>query len=159
MLLALPHGRVVASWERAVVRYLPYLLELALLVYCLIDCIQTDSALVRNLPKPLWILLIVVVPIVGAIAWLVAGRPERSARSRHVPWPSTATAGFPEYERPRPVAPDDDPEFLASVRRSDEKHERMLRDWEADLRAREQRFDDTPPSADPGHPDAPPARP
>ncbi|MBB2923934.1 PLDc N-terminal domain-containing protein [Cellulomonas cellasea] len=138
-------------------RYLPYLIELALLVYCLIDCIQTDSSLVRNLPKPLWVLLIVVVPIVGAIAWLVAGRPERSARSRHVPWPSTATAGFPEYERPRPVAPDDDPEFLASVRRSDEKHERMLRDWEADLRAREQQLGDTAPP--PEHPDAPPTRP
>jgi hypothetical protein len=139
------------------VRYLPYLIELALLVYCLIDCIQTDSSLVRNLPKPLWVLLIVVVPIVGAVAWLVAGRPERSARSRHVPWPSTATAGFPEYERPRTVAPDDDPEFLASVRRSDETHERMLRDWEADLRAREQQLGDTAPP--PEHPDAPPARP
>lgn len=138
-------------------RYLPFLIELALLVYCLIDCIQTDSALVRNLPKPFWVLLIVILPIVGGIAWLVAGRPERSAQARQVAWPSTATAGFPEYERPRLTAPDDDPEFLASVRRSDEKHERMLRDWEADLRAREQQLGDT--ASPPEHPDAPPARP
>lgn len=135
-------------------RYLPFLVELALLVYCLIDCIQTDSSLVRNLPKPAWVLLIVIVPVVGGIAWLVAGRPERAQRGHRVPWPSTATAGYPEYERPRRTAPDDDPEFLASIRASDEKHERMLRDWEADLRAREERLGD--PSSDP---DAPPARP
>lgn len=103
------------------VRYLPFLIELALVVYCLIDCISTDSLLVRNLNKTVWVLLIIFVPIVGSIAWLVAGRPERSQRaSSSVPWPSTATAGFPEYERPRPLGPDDDPRFLASLDRLDE---------------------------------------
>ena len=28
---------------------------------------------------------------------------------RQVAWPSTKTAGFPEYERPRALGPDDDP--------------------------------------------------
>lgn len=119
-------------------RLLPIIIELGLLVYCLVDCIQTDSVLVRNLPKGGWILLIVVLPLVGGIAWLVAGRPERGARAPGVPWPSTATAGFPEYERPRPLGPDDDPGFLAADRESDRRHEQMLRDWEAQLRAREQ---------------------
>ena len=118
-------------------RLFPYVLELALLVYCLIDCIQTDSALVRNLPKTFWVFLIIVVPLVGSIAWLVAGRPESSSRRRQVPWPSTQTAGFPEYERPRSGSPDDDPEFLAGVRASDQKHEQMLAQWEQQLRERE----------------------
>jgi hypothetical protein len=121
-----------------VIRYLPYLLEIGMLVYCLIDCVQTDSASVRNLPKTVWVFLIVILPIVGGIAWLVAGRPERQARS--VPWPSTATAGFPEYERPRRSTPDDDPEFLAGMRKSDRDHEEMLKTWEAQLREREQRL-------------------
>ncbi|WP_426594763.1 PLD nuclease N-terminal domain-containing protein [Cellulomonas sp. McL0617] len=121
-------------------RLAPYLIELALLVYCLIDCIQTDSVLVRNLPKTFWVFLIVFVPVVGSIAWLVAGRPERSSRGRSVPWPSTQTAGFPEYERPRPGSPDDDPQFLAGVRASDDKHEQMLREWEQQLREREARL-------------------
>ena len=137
------------------IRVLPVLIQLGLLVYCLIDCIQTDSVLVRNLPKTAWVLLIVLLPLVGGIAWLVAGRPERGAVARSVPWPSTATAGFPEYERPRATGPDDDPEFLAGMRRSDDRHERMLRDWEADLRAREQGPLDGDPAAD----DEPPARP
>ena len=136
------------------IRYLPYLIEIALLVYCLIDCIQTDVP--RNLSKTTWVFVIILLPIVGGVAWLVAGRPEHRPK-RNVPWPTTQTAGFPEYERPRTVAPDDDPEFLASVRRSDETHERMLRDWEADLRAREQQLGDTAPP--PEHPDAPPTRP
>ena len=91
----------------------------------------------RNLPKTFWVFLIIVVPLVGSIAWLVAGRPESSSRGRQVPWPSTQTAGFPEYERPRTGSPDDDPEFLASMRASDQKHEQMLAEWEQQLRERE----------------------
>lgn len=122
-------------------RALPFLVELAVLVYCLVDCIQTDEYRVRNLPKTGWVILIIILPIVGGVAWLVAGRPLGSPRERReVPWRSTETAGFPEYERPRPVAPDDDPEFLASVRRSDDTHEKMLRDWETQLRERERRL-------------------
>jgi hypothetical protein len=131
-----------------VLRVLPFIIEIGLLVYCLIDCIQTDSVLVRNLPKGAWILLIVVLPLVGGIAWLVAGRPERPARASSAPWPSTATAGFPEDERPRPLGPDDDPDFLAADRESDRRHEQMLRDWEAQLRAREQGLPSDPPPAD-----------
>lgn len=50
------------------VRYLPFLLEIALLLYTLIDCIQTDERRVRNLPKLLWTVIIVLVPFVGPIA-------------------------------------------------------------------------------------------
>ena len=119
------------------IRYLPFLIEIALLVYCLIDCIQTDVP--RTLSKTTGVCVIILLPVVGGIAWLVAGRPEHRP-ARNVPWPSTQTAGFPEYERPRRSSPDDDPEFLAGMRTSDDKHEQMLKDWEAQLRDREQRL-------------------
>ena len=134
-------------------RFLPFVLELILLVYCLIDCIQTDEAEVRNLRKLWWILLIIFFPLVGGIAWLVAGRPKRDNRRRDVPWPSTRTAGFPEYERPRPLGPDDDPEFLRELRRGDAEQEKLLRGWEDDLRRREQAMRQDPevdPDARPG---------
>ena len=119
------------------IRYLSFLIELGLVVFCLIECIQTDVP--RNLSKTTWVFVIILLPVVGGIAWLVAGRPEyRPART--VPWPSTQTAGFPEYERPRPAAPDDDPDFLAGLRTSDDKHEQMLKDWEAKLRERERKL-------------------
>jgi hypothetical protein len=120
-----------------VFRYLPFLVELGLLVFCLIDCIQTDVP--RNLSKTTWVFVIIILPVVGGIAWLVAGRPEHRP-ARNVPWPSTQTAGFPEYERPRPSSPDDDAEFLAGMTASDRTHEQMLKDWEAQLREREQKL-------------------
>lgn len=118
-------------------RYLPFIIELALTIYALIDCIQAGPA-VRNLPQWVWIVLILFFPIAGAIVYLIAGKPQSTA-PRNVPWPSTKTAGFPEYERP-PRGPDDDPEFLAGIERSDSQHEQMLKDWEAQLRERERKL-------------------
>lgn len=123
-------------------RFLPFVVDLVLLVYCLIDCIQTDESEIRNLRKGWWILLIIFFPLVGGIAWLVAGRPQRQPR-RSVPWPSTDTAGFPEYERPRgPLGPDDDAQFLEEMRRGNAEQERLLKKWEEDLRRREQQLRD-----------------
>lgn len=129
-------------------RSLPAIIYLALLVYCLIDCIQSDEGRIRNLPKFAWILLIILLPIAGGVAWLVAGRPVGGRPSRDVPWPSTKTSGFPEYERPRRTAPDDDPEFLRNIAQSNAEHEQMLKDWEAQLREREHKLRDEKPEPD-----------
>ncbi|MGV8978149.1 MAG: PLD nuclease N-terminal domain-containing protein [Cellulomonas sp.] len=130
-------------------RYLGALLEIGLIVFCLIEAIQAENGRIRNLPKWAWILLILFIPYVGPIAWLVAGRPIAGAAGRAVPWPSGQTAGYPEYERPRQVAPDDDPEFLARLAASDSTDRRLLAQWEADLREREAKMRDT----DHHHPD------
>lgn len=138
-------------------RFLPFGVELVLLVFCLVDCIQTPEHEVRNLGKGWWVLLILFFPIVGGVAWLVAGRPQRNAPRRQVPWPSTRTAGFPEYERPgRAPAPDDDPEFLAQMRRGNVEQADLLRRWEDDLRRRERELKkEAPPTPeDDGRPPA-----
>lgn len=128
-------------------RLAPFIFGLALLSYCLIDALQTPDSEVRNLPKVVWILLILVIPLIGGIAWLVAGRPARGS-ALQVAWPSTRTAGFPEYERPSVRGPDDDPTFLRELKRMNDEHEQLLNRWEADLRRREQQlrspFDPTP---------------
>ena len=82
-------------------RLLPWLVTVALTVYAVVDCIQTDDSRVRNLPKVLWILLVLLFPLVGPIAWLLAGRPPRSEPGR----------GPRPQPRP-PRGPDDDPDFL-----------------------------------------------
>ena len=123
------------------VRLLPAWLEVIVLVFCLIDCIQADSTRVRNLQKVYWVILIIILPLVGGIAWLVAGRPVVGATARRVPWPATKSAGFPERERP-PRGPDDDEQFLADLRASDSQHEKMLSEWEKQLRERETRLRD-----------------
>ena len=120
--------------------YLGAVLEIGLIVFCLIECIQAPPASVRNLPVWAWILLILFIPYAGPIAWLVAGRPTTATAGRSVPWPSTKTAGFPEYERP--VAPDDDPAFMARLAASESTDLRLLAQWEADLREREAKLRD-----------------
>jgi hypothetical protein len=113
-----------------------FLVDLALLLFALIDCLSTDEYAVRNLPKGAWVLLILLFSPIGAIVWLVAGRPQHRPAGRAGDW--RPGSGFPEHERPRSaVAPDDDPEFLRRLNDSRRADEEMFSKWEADLRRRE----------------------
>jgi hypothetical protein len=112
-----------------------FLINLALLLFALIDCLSRDEFELRALPKVVWVLLILLFSPIGAIAYLIAGRPERAAR-RAGSW--APGSGFPERERPRPVAPDDDPAFLRGLADQRRQDEELLRRWEADLRRREE---------------------
>jgi hypothetical protein len=109
-------------------------LEILLVVLALISCLSAESGEVRALPRGVWIIIILLFPIVGSIAYFAVGRPVRATAAPT--W--RAGGGFPEATRPRP-APDDDPAFLRqldeSARRQDED---LLRQWEADLRRREE---------------------
>ena len=87
------------------IRLLPWVLTVAVTVYAVVDCIQTDDAQVRGLPKLLWLLLILLFPIVGAIAWFIAGRPRRGTAGR-------GPGRGPSHRPPSPRGPDDDPDFL-----------------------------------------------
>jgi hypothetical protein len=110
---------------------------LALWIYCILDVIATDEALIRNLPKIVWLLVVILLPTIGSIAWLLLGRPERGG---FAPGDSTyrvePRGGRVDRSTPRSlglIAPDDDPRFLAEL---DERAKR-LRDWEDDLKRRE----------------------
>ncbi|WP_340376908.1 PLD nuclease N-terminal domain-containing protein [Streptomyces sp. SS7] len=106
-------------------RYLPFLLVLALWIYAFIDCLNTPENEVRGLPKVAWVLIILLFGevLIGPVAWLVAGKvraaPGRGGRT----W----------------VAPDDNPEFLKSLKDEQARNdERLLKNWEDDLRRREE---------------------
>ncbi|MFF2075558.1 PLD nuclease N-terminal domain-containing protein [Kitasatospora sp. NPDC058162] len=127
---------------------LTIVLPLVLWVWAFIDCLITPEAEVKHLPKPIWVIIVLLFPPLGPIAWLLAGRQRgflRAGAPDGHPGQSAA-GGRPGPGAPRggrPVAPDDDPEFLASLgneslKKDDKDHESMLRQWEADLRRREQ---------------------
>ena len=122
------------------IRLLPSAIALALVIFSLIDCVQSDDRRIRSLPKWAWIVLIILIPIAGPVTWLLAGRPTKATAGPQVSWPATKTAGFPQYERPRPrpKAPDDDPEFLRSLKKANTEHEDLLRKWEQELKRREE---------------------
>jgi len=74
-------------------------------IWALFDCIATDSAMCRNLPKPIWIILVLILPDIGALAWLLLGRPEKAS------W----RPGSTDYSAPRrPIALEDSPRYSAS---------------------------------------------
>jgi len=119
-------------------RALPAIISIALAIFCLIDLGMTRSGEeVRILPKWAWVLIILLFPILGPIAWLFAGRPKSDSAQRR-PMPRASAA---------PVAPDDDPDFLADLDRRQQRSERERLDkWQADLERRERELggDDGP---------------
>lgn len=110
------------------------LILLALWVFCILDVITTDEHAVRNLPKMLWLIIVLILPDIGSILWLVAGRPRSWERPRDLPYKGnsgTAGARFPEYDRPgRATAsnPDDDEAFLRGLRERVEEQRRKARE-------------------------------
>ncbi len=102
-------------------RFLLYAIPFVVMLYAFIDCLQSPGALVRVLPKWLWLVVIVVVPLLGAIGWLLGGRPARASVD-------VAAASGSVFGRSRraAVAPDDDPAFLRQL--SDEEWQRKMRE-------------------------------
>lgn len=92
---------------------------LALTVFAVVECIQTEDSELHNMPKLIWILLIVIAPPVGAIAWLIAGRARSILPGGGPGGPSRTgrdgAAGRPRPRPPAPRGPDDDPDFLGRL--------------------------------------------
>jgi hypothetical protein len=104
------------------------LLFLGLWIFCIIDVITTPDGAHRHLPKLAWLLIVLLIPDIGSIAWLVAGRPWAGvpATSR-----DPLAAKYPEYDRPGrhiPTNPDDDEAFLAGLRARVEEQRRRARE-------------------------------
>ncbi|MCU4297659.1 PLDc_N domain-containing protein [Brevibacterium permense] len=79
-------------------------LAAAVTLYGLFDCLLRDRGLIRVLPKPVWALIILFIPVLGFILWYLFGRGSEDKPTRGT--------------RPRgQVAPDDDPDYLRQVDR------------------------------------------
>lgn len=83
-------------------RFVLYGVLFIVALYALIDCLSTPGRNIRSLPKAVWLIVIIVIPGLGGLAWLFFGR----ARS--------GTSGLLS-RRTYPAAPDDDPEFLRQL--------------------------------------------
>jgi hypothetical protein len=77
-------------------------------IYSVADCAFFDRSRVRGLPKPAWLVIIILFPVIGGVLWFAIGR----GRRRH-------------QEARRSSAPDDDPEFLKRLGQDKEQEERI----------------------------------
>ncbi|QKJ18545.1 PLDc N-terminal domain-containing protein [Microbacterium hominis] len=117
-------------------------------VYSIVDCAVQPPIRHRGVPKPVWLLIVILLPVLGGVLWFVIGRTRRStAASRR--------------------APDDDPEFLGTIGTISDQDERIRR-LEEELAQLDAEDDDprwnppegsTPPPAAGGTAAEPPKRP
>jgi hypothetical protein len=84
-------------------------------IYAVIDCWQREERDIRNLPKPVWFIMIVMVPLIGGLCWLTLGRPREL---------DTDGIRVPRHS----AAPDDDEDFLRSLNRRPRGDERRGKD-------------------------------
>ena len=104
------------------------LLVVALWIFCLVDVIVSKEDECRNLPKLLWLLIVLMLPDIGSVLWLIVGRPRgiRQSWQQRATHPTATSRGPRPKMTPRPTMPsaganpDDDDEFLRSIRRTDE---------------------------------------
>ena len=96
-------------------------LAVGVIIYALIECAQSQRYDVRALPKWAWVLVILLLPVIGAVLWLLFGRPRADDAAR-------------EAQRGR--GPDDDPQFLRNIeeRRKQQEQARRLQEWENELK-------------------------
>jgi len=98
---------------------------LGLWIFCILDVISTEEVLVRNLPKLFWLLIVIILPDVGSIAWLLLGRPVGAG------FRLGSQVGVYRPQK-RAIGPEDSPDFLASIER------KRLQSWEQELKRREE---------------------
>lgn len=113
---------------------MPYFGLIVMIVWvgCLIDVICADEHRVRNLPKTVWLIIVIILPMVGSLLWLLIGRPDGGVWIHRGSSRST-TSGFPEYDRPGRQAgqhSESDEEFLRRCRERAEQQRRVAREQE-----------------------------
>ncbi|KQV18598.1 MULTISPECIES: PLD nuclease N-terminal domain-containing protein [unclassified Kitasatospora] len=122
-------------------RILPPLLLLALWIWAFIDCLTTPEQEVKHMPKVIWVIIVLLFPLIGSIAWLAIGKQRDGL----------TTARGAGRSGGRQVAPDDNPEFLASLKKDQsDRDAELLKQWELDLRRREEELRD---KGEEGNPD------
>ena len=89
-------------------RFLLFAIAFVVVLYALIDVILSRGDDIRSLPKPLWVVVVLVLPVLGAIGWFVVGGRPRPVGEGGGMAPGRGRAR-------RPVAPDDDPAFLRQI--------------------------------------------
>jgi hypothetical protein len=88
-------------------------------IYAIVDCWRSPDDEIRSLPKPLWVLVILGIPLFGGVLWILLGR---------LPAPGSAAAS----RRLRTIGPDDDPDFLRSLQPPRRRGERRKPEGEDD---------------------------
>ena len=101
------------------------IVEIAFVIFTLVDVFLTEKWRIRGVPRLVWAVIVILLPLLGGILWWWIGK-EPFDRA------PTQSRSF--------GAPDDDARFLSQLSREEEQNER-IRKLEQELRD----LDDDPP--------------
>ena len=96
------------------------LLVFAVWIYAIFDVVTADDGVIRTLPKLLWLIIVLLLPDLGSLAWFLAGRPRRARTATPRPAPA--------YERLDGTVAGDDDEFRRQARARVEEQRRRYRE-------------------------------
>lgn len=77
------------------------LLVLVVMVVAIVDIVTRDEGMIRYMPKVVWLLLVILLPLIGSVLWFVLGRewPARPAPRRPPPFAPWAAEPAPPPSR------------------------------------------------------------
>ncbi|WP_341955159.1 PLDc N-terminal domain-containing protein [Microbacterium sp. LWH13-1.2] len=93
-------------------------------VYSIVDCAVQPPTRHRGVRKAVWIAIVILIPVIGGILWFTIGRRRANDNGGAI----------------RIVAPDDDPQFLRSISKSEQ--DARIRRLEEELAKLEDETDD-----------------
>ena len=123
---------------------LVYVVPIAIAIFALFDLARSEVRERAGIHRFAWVAVIVLLPVIGPLVWILISRlqQQQGGAAR----PPSQSRPFPTRppSRTGPVAPDDDPEFLGKLG-SHNSYDRLLEEWEEDLRRNGDGDAPTPP--------------
>jgi hypothetical protein len=117
-------------------RVLAVLAAFGLLVYAFTDFASSDEEDRGDIPRWLWLVIIVLLPYFGPISWIAFSRSRRKQAGRGqgpvAPGKGPAPRGRTRRRASGPVAPDDDPDFLWRLAQEQRRQARGTQGGDAD---------------------------
>nr|WP_274637972.1 PLDc N-terminal domain-containing protein [Microbacterium bovistercoris] len=80
--------------------FLFWLLVMAAMVFAVVDIVTHDEARIRFMPKFVWLILVILLPVLGVLLWFVLGReypdrPPRQPRRARTAQPTASVSSPP----------------------------------------------------------------
>lgn len=104
-----------------------------LTVFATVDCAMSDAKRARVLQKPVWLVVILLLPVVGPLLWMFFGKVPRSKMNA------------------APALPDDDPALHERLR-ADREHDARIRELEEEMRKLDEEIEEARQNTMRNHP-------
>lgn len=82
-----------------------WLVLVAAMVVAIVDIVTRDDSQIKHMPKVLWLILVILLPLLGVILWFVLGREHTPGAPRVPRIPRPSRPSRPQRSAPTPPVP------------------------------------------------------